>query len=328
MVRLQAWVRLVLALGLVMACGCPAEEPESNNASNNTVDQGNPQADMAPDLPVDTRKPIRVATFNLRLLFDTTCNSGRCGPSDFEAKPTQEELDARFVQIREAIRLLDADVYAFQEIETQAVFEQLTDPFKETHPVRVFGEIGSTASVDVAVMARGNLLETRKHRNNTTLQLDNGTTNKFARELLEVHTDIDGRRVVVFAAHFVSKSSDLEGSRRRAEAAAALPIILATAQEFPEALVYLSGDLNDTPDAQPLLTLTEGGLTRVGAGLPQGEFYSYSYRGELQSIDHVLFVDRDKIDVAPNSVEALHDPGRAGFGGSDHGSVRATFLLP
>jgi predicted extracellular nuclease len=318
----------ILAALVLPLLGCPPDGTDSNTSNHTPTDMQDPTPDMAPDLPAETRKPIRVATFNLRLLFDTTCNSGRCGPNDFEAKPTQEELDARFAQIRAAITTIDADVYAFQEIETQALFEQLTEPFAQSHPVRIFGESGGAGSVDVAVMMRGQHLETRKHRNTTTLRLEGGGTQRFARELLEVHTDIEGRRVVMFAAHFVSKSSDADGDRRRAEAAAALPIILGTAQEFPAALVVLGGDLNDTPDSQTLLTLTQGGLTRVGADLPAGQFYSYNFRGQLQSIDHILFVDRDTIDIQPGSVEALHDEGRSGFGGSDHAAVRATLLMP
>lgn len=327
MVRVQGWMRWMLCAGVILSLGCPPDEPDANNGS--PPDMSAPLPDMPADMPpVDTRKPLKIATLNLRLLFDTNCNSGRCGPNDFEAKPTQAELDERFVQIRAAITALDADVYAFQEIETQQLFEQLTEPFVQTHPVRVFGEIGSAGSVDVAIMMRGQFIETRKHRDSTTLQLEGGGTQRFARELLEVHSDIEGQRVVMFSAHFVSKSSDADGDRRRAEAAGALPIILATAQEFPEALVVLGGDLNDTPDAQPLLTLKQGGLTRVGEGLPPGVFYSYNFRGELQSIDHLLFVDREEIDVDPDSVQAFHDQGRTGFGGSDHAAIRATFLVP
>ena len=62
-------------------------------------------------------------------------------------------------------------------------------------------ETGLPASIDVAVLSRGTLLEVRRHRDRVLTRPD-GTKTTFSRELLEVHVDLRGQRLVMFAATF------------------------------------------------------------------------------------------------------------------------------
>lgn len=301
--------------------GCGPVDPAANN--NNTM----PKPDMSSiteDMPADVYKPLKVATFNVRLLFDATCQSGRCGPAEFEQLPTPSELDARIIQLNDVLRVIDADVMVFQEIETEPLFKRMLGAFADRYPTQVFAETGGSASLDVAVISKGTLIETRYHKDTPLYTADNQRTS-FARELPEVHLELDGQRVIIFGAHFVSKRSD-DGPRREAEAKEAARLMALRDQEYPEALIFFAGDLNDTPDSAPLGEFFARGVASVAAGQP-AEYYTHEYRGSYVVIDHILFMRRDKLFLDPSNVRAFHDDRAVGYAGSDHGAVRATFMI-
>jgi uncharacterized protein len=190
---------------------------------------------------------VRVATFNVRRFFDTVCASGACGFDDYEALASPTYFDQRATQLAGAIRDLDADVISLQEIETQACLDALLSRLGDVMPYGVLGETDFAASVDVAVLAKTPLGDVVRHRATNPLTLSDGTTTTFTRELLEVHTrTLGGAPVVLFAAHFKSKSND-EPLRRLAEAQASSRIVGELAFRQPDAVVLLAGDLNDTP---------------------------------------------------------------------------------
>lgn len=310
---------------LTMGCG-PQEDPSklnNTNGANNRADMGGAQ-DMGADMSAPTT--LTVASFNVRFLFDTTCDSGRCGSGQFEQLPSGGELEARIEQLQEAIRTLDADVIIFQEIETREVFDQLTATFASTYPTREFGETGFGASLDVGIISRWQLAEVRRHKADTTLTTREGARTSFARELLEVHIQREGHRAIVFGAHFTSKSSDTTGARREAEADKAAELAVARRAEFPDALVIVGGDLNDTPDSAPLQRMVMRGMTNTADGQPADTYYSYIYQGRRQVIDHLLFVPHDGVGYDRDAMRAFHEGGD-GFAGSDHGAVRASFEL-
>ncbi|MGC4117749.1 MAG: hypothetical protein QM765_24975 [Myxococcales bacterium] len=186
----------------------------------------------------------------------------------------------------------------------------------------VLGEMNYPGSVDVAVMARGTLLEVRKHAATTPLTRPDGTTTSFARELLEVHLDEGGQRVIVFAAHFKSQNSDDPG-RRLAEAQGAAKIVAASAAEFPDALVVLGGDLNDDPGSDPINALTASGeLLRVAQDLPPADQLTYLGFGG-HAFDHLFVATQARGTCLPGSVKAVCE--NSGYAGSDHCALRADF---
>ena len=265
-----------------------------------------------------TGATARVATFNVRRMFDTVCDSGMCDPDagDYEELPTPEELEARATQIADAIRVLDPDIIALQEIESQACLDALLARLGDVLPVGVLGETGTPASVDVAILSRTPIDLVVTHRAELPLRLPNGATTSFSRELLEVHTQIDGVSVVMFAAHFKSKSND-EPARRLAEAEASARVLGEVAAREPDSLVILGGDLNDTPDSPPLAAMTGAGLVRVADDVPANEQATYSYGGRLQAIDHLLIAPSGSARRIPRTIRAWRGPS-GGYGGSDH----------
>ncbi len=268
---------------------------------------------------------IRVASFNVRRFFDTVCDSAACGGDEYEELPTQRQFEDRAQQIAAAIRGLGVHAVLLQEIETQAAFDALAQRLPEM-TAGAFGEIGLPGSVDVGILARGQLDEVRKHRADKVLTRPDGSRTYFSRELLEAHLRIGEAPVALFVAHFRSKNNDDPG-RRLAEAQAAAEIIAATAAERPETLVVFGGDLNDEPGSAPLAALeSPGGLVRVAGELPDDEAGTYWYSGP-HAIDHLFIDARASGAYVPGTVRVAHGVGW-GLGGSDHAALVADFLPP
>lgn len=255
----------------------------------------------------------RVATFNVRRFFDTVCESLSCEDGAYEEQPTQEDLEARATQIADAIRALDADVIALQEVETQACLDALLARL-DTMPYGVLGETNEVASVDVAILSRTPIDSITGHRAQFPF---------MSRELLEVHTRVGGVPVVMLAAHFKSKAND-EPSRRLYEAESSARVVNEIAAREPDALVILGGDLNDTPGSPPLDALTVGGgLIRVADDLSDEEQATYVYNGRKQAIDHLLIAPSGASRRIPRTARSWRGPN--GYGGSDHFALSWNF---
>lgn len=307
---------------LILCCSCGALGPaDSGPTGGGDEDSGESGSTGLPPPPA---ADIVIATYNVHLFFDTRCDSGQCGSGDFESVPTEGQFDYHADEIAGAVAGLDADVVLLQEIENQTCLDALLERLGDGYPTAVLGEKGYAASVDVAVISRLPSLEVRRH-SDTPLELPGGGQDWFSREFLEVHLDAGGHRVIVFAAHFKSKNND-DAALRLAEATRAREIVDASAAEFPEAVIVLGGDLNDTPDSPPLMALTaDGGLDRVAAELAP-EDWTYIYNDERRALDHLLHAAAATGGVyQPGSAHVFHDGPEDGYGGSDHAAVRASF---
>ncbi len=309
----------LLACLPALLLGCSGATPEVHDGS-----AGDAHTDVAEPRSEPTESPVLVATWNVHRLFDTTCDSGSCGGGAYEALPSEAQFEARVASIALAIEGLGADVVALQEIENQASLDAVAAQLGEAFTVAVLGEHGSPATVDVAVVARGGLVDVRTHRDEP-LPLPGGGTTTFARELLEVHLDLDGQAVVVFAAHFRSKYDD-DPARRIAEATAARELVAATAAERPEALVLLAGDLNDTPGSEALLAIEEGGLLDgLWDELPADEAWTWAGGPDQKHLLDHLVVGGGHGRYVFGSAVVLRDEGAGTWGASDHAAVRASF---
>ncbi|MGM0578400.1 MAG: endonuclease/exonuclease/phosphatase family protein [Myxococcota bacterium] len=296
------------------------EEPDAE------TDEG----DATPDEVVEPlpEAEVTIATWNVHRFFDTECDTGDCGDGEYEAWPYPDEFQARVDSMAAAIQALEADVLLLQEVETQASLDALVEALGDGWPTAVLGETGYPGSVDVAVIARAPLVKVETHRGRAIpLPGDGHRVTHFSRELLEVHVEVGGRRVVVFDAHFKSKNDD-DPARRLAEAQAARERVLAVAEARPRALVLLGGDLNDTPGSPPLEALEEGGdLERVAAELPEGDDATYAFGGSIEAIDHLYLVE-DAAGVYVDGTVEVHGGPWSGYGDSDHAALSARFRLP
>ncbi len=332
----MVWKMRLLLLALVTLVGCvpaqqgltdpdrlrPFDEVDADDGGDVTPDLGLVEPDG--DVVIDPAAQISIATFNVKRFFDTRCQSGECGPNDFEGVYNESEFDARARRLANGVVQLDADIVLLQEFETQMCLDALADLLgEERYPVALLAETGNNASLDVAVLARGTLIKAVKHKQERIPKPGGGTTT-FSREFLEVHLDFDGQTVIAFNAHYKSKNND-DPRRRLAEAMASREIVLAVADENPESLVVLGGDLNDTPGSSPLDTLEAGGdLVRVASDLPDPS--THVFQGNPLALDHLLWVKGAASGYVTGSAEVIRDSER-GFAGSDHAALKASFFF-
>ncbi len=270
---------------------------------------------------------VRVATFNVERYFDDVCDSRRCEPGDFEEVPSPAVFAYRTGQIAGAIRGLEADVVLLQEVESQRCMDALVAELGDRFGVAVIGELGYAASMDVAVLARGELVDIVRHQDEPFPRPGGGTT-RFTRELLELHLDVAGHRLIVLNAHFKSQYAD-DPDKRLAEARRARQIVDAVDAAHPDALVVFGGDLNDVPGSPPLNELEAGtrGLVRLGAQLPPEDDWTLLYRGNRQALDHLYLPVDDLGAYVDGTVSVVRGTAGYGYGGSDHAVMRAVLRL-
>ncbi len=318
------FISLLLWLGGLTGCE-DRSFVEPGDTDPLPTDEG-PPPDTQP-LEEPASGTVRIAAFNVHRLFDTVCESGTCGGSAYEELPTPEAFTSQAERIAQGIRLLNAGVVLLSEVETQPCLDALQSRLPGFSSA-VLGEIGTTASVDVAVLARFPIREVRQHRASRPLTRPDGSRTVFSREFLEVRLDAQGSELIVFATHFRSKVND-DAGRRFAEADMARTILTEVAAERPGALVVLGGDLNDVPGSPPLEALEQdGALRRVSSDRPASELGTVWYQGKREPIDHLYQATGTAGPYVPGSFRVVGDTPIRGLGGSDHAAVLADFALP
>jgi endonuclease/exonuclease/phosphatase family metal-dependent hydrolase len=325
----RAPAHVLLLLALVGSAGCLEGQSFAPDSPGLPAPAGD-DAGSPPD-PNAQQEPapgtVRIAAFNVHRFFDTVCDSGNCGGSAYEELPTSPVFTARAAQLSHAIASMKAGVVLLSEVETQLCLDALQSRLPG-FSTAVLGEIGTAASVDVAVLSPYPLREVRRHRAQRVLTRPDGTTTSFAREFLEVRLDVEGTEVIVFAAHFRSKVDDDPG-RRYAEADAARDIITAAAAERPGALLVFGGDLNDVPGSPPLGALErDGALQRVSSGLPLEQIGTVWFQGASLALDHLYRARDASGQDVPSSFRVDRDAPGSGLAGSDHAAIQADFELP
>lgn len=316
---------LTSAFGLG-ALGCSDRSIAQREPPNFVPDAASADGAMGDGSTTNRANVVRVATFNVRRFFDTVCDTGRCGGSNFEQQPTDEAFDAKADALAKAIAIVAPDIIALEEVETSRALEALRSKLTAAgldYPIARLGETGSPASIDVAILAKGTLEEVRTHADMPLTRPD-GSSTTFTRELLEVRLSLGGRPIVMFAAHFRSKVDDDPG-RRLAEARATRAIVTAVGAERPEALVVLGGDLNDVPGSPPLTAIEEdGGLVRVASDRPIDAQATTTFQGTGMAIDHLYVTAAQAARYIPGSATVYRE-GTRGFATSDHGALAADF---
>ncbi len=314
-VLLLSFTLAAVSLLGVYGCGDPASEPAF--VPPPLYDYGTTNVE-----PTN----ISVATFNVRRFFDTQCDSRRCsGNNPYERLYSEAEFTAKARQLAAGVMELNADFVLLQEVETEVCLNTLVEFLDvNRYPVSVLGETGASASLDVATVGHGRIIEQRSHIMRP-IPKPNGVMTTFSREFLELHLDINGRRLIIFNAHFKAKIND-DPERRYAEGAASREIVLERVAEFPEALIIMGGDLNDTPGSGPITALEgTGGLTRVASELGP-DAATYVWRSTPQIIDHLYLVNSDGGDYVQGTAAVVRSSQR-GLAGSDHAGLRAEFQL-
>jgi endonuclease/exonuclease/phosphatase family metal-dependent hydrolase len=264
---------------------------------------------------------VSIATYNTYRFFDTVCDSGYCGSNDYEVQFSTTQYKEKIEDIAAALRKINADIVLLQEVEKKICMEDLLEKIGDMYSEIYIGETGGDASVDVAGRTKGKSGDTDKHLG--SIPHPDGGTTTFTRAFLEVEIDFGGKKIIVFSAHFKSKSND-DPDRRLAEAMAALEILEDTADNNPDALIVMGGELNDTPKSMPIDTLEDSSdLIRVASDCSDDATY---YHNGPEAIDHIFFSHEGAGSYVAGSAEVVKDsPSWYSLMSSDHAAVKADF---
>jgi endonuclease/exonuclease/phosphatase family metal-dependent hydrolase len=242
---------------------------------------------------------LRIATFNAENLFaryDFRKNfDGRRGGGFTVNELAFEIYDEVDKQITaRAIRALDADLLALQEVESLPVL----DAFNARHLAgmgyahRILVDSHDPRSIDVAVLSRHPIVSVASHRHERNAA---GTAPLFSRDCLEVTVQAGKKELLLYVNHLKSmvggRAQTAPKREEQARRVAALVSARWKARKYDGNFVVL-GDLNDYADGETSLRplVRHPGLEDAVARLPEAERWTHYYAGgnEYRQLDYLL----------------------------------------
>ncbi|MDP3613227.1 MAG: PEP-CTERM sorting domain-containing protein, partial [Rubrivivax sp.] len=159
-----------------------------------------------------------------------------------------------------------------------------------------------------------------------------------SRKPLVTEFKVDGQQIIVIANHFNSKGGDqplygptqppINGTetQRLAQATAVGSFVAGLLAINPNANIVVTGDLNDFQFASSLAPLAAAGLTNLTHTLAAGDRYSYSFEGNLQTLDH-MWVSSNLLNASGLAYDVVHANAEFIDQVSDHDPILMTMSL-
>ena len=273
-----------------------------------------------PEMPVSTRTGcetnVVITTFNVENLFDLINNPDK---DDESSTPTPEELEVQLTKLAKAIiiELQLPEILVVQEVENTAILQELGDRVNAKAPtnyVAVSYETSDVRGIEVGFLYdadRVSLLDAYQMSNPGVENWFGPTSPSPGREPLVGVFDINGSVVTIIGNHFKSKGGDdpiyseywppirVTEYQRKGQAWVVRKFVNRILDADPNALVMVTGDLNDFQFSEPgegadnpvaILEGIYGGIrlrNLIYAETPQ-ERFTYLYDGNSQVLDHML----------------------------------------
>ncbi len=280
------------------------------------------------------KRPVReaaadqlvIATYNVLNLFDEIDDPYH-EDEGTAAKP-REQLE----QVAAGIRKLNADVIAFQEVESRGYLQLFVNSFLGDmgYSEIVHYDGNDKRGIDACLVSRIPVGPVRSLRHMKFTGAD-GTQRGMSRDLLQVTLLPPGKKPFeVWLVHLKSN----HGGREIAE-----PIRLAECrfvrsqlderlEADPDARILLMGDFNDTWHSMTLKTIVGAGSTALKLPLSEPEIkslISYNREPHRSMIDFILATPAMSKQYVEGSYRTI--PGEQKSSGSDHNPVVAWFEM-
>ncbi len=300
---IAAWfMRVVLVFAVAAAlAGCEFKKDIKHQGEPATplpyADAPPPASEPAPDTqPFDAAQfrrfglaeplpkassSVRLATYNIENLFDDVDDPSLTGEQDDAAmtKPYDNRVAAA-----QALRRLDADVVALQEVESEAALRWFLDLHASDlgyeHIISL--DAGDTRGIEQSVISRYPLSNPRQWVNEdlggvhpelygTQPNWEAGKPMRFRRSPLAVDVTLPGDEIItLIVVH--QKSGRQAGYWREAEARRIVAIAAQIEAEHPERAVFLLGDFNAEPTADSVRMYLEPAAFNITGVPPQLRF--------------------------------------------------------
>jgi len=321
-----------------------------------------------PKLPASTRSGgfgnVAITTFNVENLFDLVDNPDK---DDEGSTPSPEDLEVQLAKLALAIQveLELPDIIVVQEVENTEILQKLGDRVntaagtdymaysEETSDVRGI-EVGFLWDAD-----RVELLDAYQMSGPDVETWFGPGSPSPGREPLVGVFDINGHQVTIVGNHFKSKSGDdplygvnwppvrVTEVQRKGQAQTVRNFVNAILDADPDALVMVTGDLNDFQFSEPgegpdnPVAILEGGpgevpLTNLLNFEKAAEAFTYVFDGNAQVLDHMLvspglyehFVAADVLHFNTTTpTPMLENDATSPLSASDHDPLEGRFRL-
>lgn len=271
--------------------------------------------------PIKRSGAIRVATYNVENFFDGVDDPALTGANEdaAAAKPEKELL-----ALASALRTLDADVLALQEVESETALLWLRDTYLKdlgyTHHASI--DAGDDRGIEQAVLSRFPITAARnwpklqlKGKHPAGADAPESSDIAFHRSPLRVDVRIQAGdqpyEMTLFVVHH--KSGRNSAYWREAEAEGAVSLIRAAQAEQPGRNVVVLGDFNAQPADRSVQTYLSAGLIeplasfRSGPGGPSARFVTHE---SGRSIDLILLSPAISPEMVPESMFVFGTPAR------------------
>lgn len=270
---------------------------------------------------------LRIATYNIRNLFDGIPNQG-ADPSFRERPKPEREL----VALGESFHHIDADVVGLQEVESIETLKQFQDRYLSDmgYSETILIEGNDRRGIDVALFSRYPVTDVKSHRD-ARFEVPGQGTMGFGRDLLQARIQgPNGYTFTVFIAHLKSQhGGDAADVRRLAEARKAREIIDNFKRQNPNENVLVMGDFNDVYNAEHIAPLVADpnfmhDIVHEEMGAKDW-VYTYHPKKYRSRIDYILLNDKMKNEYVSRSAQ-LYKPRKEGnewkqlyfYNASDH----------
>lgn len=273
-----------------------------------------------PTPPAKREGAVRIATYNVENLFDAIDDpalTGRYEDID-DAKP-----ESALAGVAAAIRSLDADILALQEIEAEAVIRWFRDSHLQglgyDHLASI--DAGDERGIEQAVLSRFPITEIKNWpgKNLAGIHPDNwgdaenfnaGTPIRFHRSPLRVTVEVppsDGAVPYELTMYVVHHKSGRPGDYWREAEAFGLVELLEEAGSDPEHNIVILGDFNAYLTDQSVQTIVSAGFTdALGDVYIRGPQFTTHESG--RRIDHILVNAALAPELVPGSGFVLGTP--------------------
>lgn len=267
--------------------------------------------------PPGPTRVLRLATWNLHDLFDEVDD-----PYSDEV-PRPAEVERKLEALARALRSLDADLVAVQEVEKGSLLEALARRAGYREVVLHEGN-DTIRGIDVGLMARVPLEGWATHLADDLPALSGVPPGaRFSRDCLEVHVAVPGG-LVLLVNHLKSQAfGGRRGDLLRQAQAGRVRQIVEGLGSTPAAVL---GDLNAAPRSASLAPLLDGTLVDVLAEASFEERVTFPDPQRRSILDYILVNRALAPRVVPGSARVVR--GRAFEAASDHLPVVVDLQMP
>jgi endonuclease/exonuclease/phosphatase family metal-dependent hydrolase len=269
--------------------------------------------------------PFTVLNWNTKNFVNDQNDSAAPEELVKSAADYQEQLQAVAAILGE----LDADVVILQEVENQAVLDDLNAALDNRYVDTALIDANDPRGVDVAGLSKFPFSSVVSHKDEDFVVEGTAAPQyQFARDCLELHVTFEGKEIVLLGVHFRSKGPPDDPNKRLAEAQRSRAIGDEIAAANPEAGIVVLGDFNDLPGSDPVVAV-EGSApdlyTDAASFVPEADRWTFDFQGSLELIDHQMANPVMTEWLDPSAVLIRHgsDVGVA----SDHLPMKATYLV-